>query len=348
MRYVIETLNLTKSFSHQGRLRDIFRRLEGSNILAVDGVTLKVREGEIFGLLGPNGAGKTTLIKLLSTLLLPSSGSANVFGYDIVQKDYAVRKFIGLVSSDERSFYWRLTGRENMNFFAALCKLSKKEMMRRCEDLFRLFGLNEVIDFRFDEYSAGMKQKFAIARGLLNKPKILFMDEPTRGLDPVAAATFYALIKKEIRNLFGCTIIITTNILSEAEELCDRIGIINHGKLITSGSIDDLKGTIHANSRHHLSIKNLSEHHLQIIKKINGVISLTNDLLSKDLKNNGIYRIGITTDNNKAILTEVFNFILQNNGEILSCNTEEISLEDIFHSFIQRSDAPKDFNGGVS
>lgn len=343
MRYVIETLNLTKGFSHQGRLRDIFRRLEGSNILAVDGVTLRVREGEIFGLLGPNGAGKTTLIKLLSTLLLPSSGSADVFGYDIVQKDYEVRKFIGLVSSDERSFYWRLTGRENMNFFAALYKLSKKETAHRCEELFKLFGLNEIIDFRFDEYSTGMRQRLAIARGLLNKPKILFMDEPTRGLDPVAAAAFHALIKKEIRNLFGCTIIITTNILSEAEELCDRIGIINHGRLITSGTIEDLRKTIHANSRYHLSVKNLSEGHLRMIKEINGVISLSNDL-----KADGISNIGITMDNKKLILTEIFKFILENNGEILSCIAEEISLEDIFHSFMQGSRALEQFNDEVS
>lgn len=308
----------------------------GSDIFAVDRINLKIREGEVFGLLGPNGAGKTTLIRMLATLLLPTSGKAAIFGYDVVQKDYEVKKLIGVVSSDERSFYWRLTGRENIHFFSALYNLSKKETAKQCDDLFELFGLTEVADFRFNEYSTGMKQRLAIIRGLLNRPRILLMDEPTRGIDPVAAETIHTLIKKEIRNLFGCTIIITTNILSEAEELCNSIGIIDHGKLLTAGDIKGLKEMLHSNLRYNLSVTDLSERHFGMIGEIKGVISL-----SRNGNHGSVSDIRITMDNQEEILTEVFRFILQNNGSILSCNREDTSLEDIFHFFTGRAETGK-------
>jgi len=207
----------------------------------VDGVDLLVRRGEVFGILGPNGAGKTTLIKILCTLILPTGGEARVNGFDVEKESGRVRESIGLVTTDERSFYWRLTGRQNLEFFASLHNFYSDDARNMVDELLGVVDLKYAADERFLNYSAGMKQRMAIARGLLNDPAVLFMDEPTRSLDPGAAQNLRNFIAEEIVRERGKTIFISTHNLEEAEELCDRVAIFDDGRIKVVGSPDELK-----------------------------------------------------------------------------------------------------------
>lgn len=197
-------------------------------VLAVDHVTLDVHRGEVFGLVGPNGAGKTTLIKMLSTLILPTAGSAQINGYDL-SDEIRVKASIGLVVGDERSFYWRLSCRDNLRFYAGLQNLSPAQAEQRIAELARLLGLDEFLDKRFDACSTGMKHRLALARGLLHDPQILFLDEPTKSLDPLAAAHFHETVRLLARH--GRTIFLVTHDLSEATELCQRVGVMLRGRV---------------------------------------------------------------------------------------------------------------------
>ncbi|MHB1390434.1 MAG: ABC transporter ATP-binding protein [Thermoleophilia bacterium] len=208
---------------------------------AVRDIDLSVSRGEIFGLLGPNGAGKTTLTKLLCTLILPSSGSASIAGYDLVKQQAKVKASIALISSEERSFYWRLTGRQNLDFFAALHGISKKEARRRIPEVLELVEMSDAADRAFQQYSTGMKQRLGLARGLLADPDIFFMDEPTKGLDPVATKQIHDFIKDELA-ANGKTVILATHHLVEAEHICDRVGILYSGEMKACGKVDELVG----------------------------------------------------------------------------------------------------------
>lgn len=185
LSFAIETINLCKKYSNKTAL-NIFSK-NRDEMLSVDNVNLSIKKGELCGLLGRNGAGKTTLIKMLSTLILPTTGAARVNNFDILTEDTKVRSSIGFISSDERSFYWRLTGKENLRFFASLQNIMPGEAGEKIEYFLSLVGLDGKGDVKFQNYSGGMKQRLAIARGVLHDPDILLMDEPTKGLDPCVA-----------------------------------------------------------------------------------------------------------------------------------------------------------------
>ncbi len=238
---VLQTSNLTKEFTKRRGLSSPRRFFEKQTVTAVTNVNLEVKRGEIFGLLGPNGAGKTTLTKMLCTLLLPSRGRAVVNGFDLVRQQVKVKSSIALVSSEERSFYWRLTGRQNLKFFAALYGLPRQLANERIPLLLEQVGMTEAADRRFNQYSTGMKQRMALARGLLADPDIFFMDEPTKGLDPVAVHKLHIFIKNELITQ-GKTVILATHHLAEAEEVCDRIGIMHGGEMKACGGIRELAG----------------------------------------------------------------------------------------------------------
>ena len=221
MSKAIETFDLTKRFPAQNRQWNLLRRSSGEDVLAVDSVTLSVERGELFGLLGPNGAGKTTLIKLLCTLVVPTSGEALVDGFNLADGE-SIRRHVGLVTGEERSFYWRLSGRENLKFYASLYDLTPSETESRVRQLSGLLELGEFLDLRFDRCSRGMKQRLALARGLLHDAEILFLDEPTKSLDPAAASRLRETIA-DLAHSQGHTVVLVTHQLSEAEELCDRI-----------------------------------------------------------------------------------------------------------------------------
>lgn len=245
MGYAIETYDLTKKFALQKGFTEFLMHPFGKNeITAVKKVNIKIRKGELFGVLGPNGAGKTTLIKLLCTLVLPTEGTAYVNGYNIAEDSGKVRESIGFITADERSFYWRLTGQQNLKFFASLHNFYSFDAQKRVNELLDIVGLKNRADDRFLSYSAGMKQRMAIARGLLNDPKVVFMDEPTKGLDPGAAQNLRGFIKERIVKEQGKTVFLSTHHLGEAEQLCDRIAIIDEGEIRVIGSPEELKSEL--------------------------------------------------------------------------------------------------------
>jgi ABC-2 type transport system ATP-binding protein len=242
LSYAIETLNLSKRFPLTKRYRElILNPFSHPETTALDNITISVSPGEVFGVLGPNGSGKTTLIKILSTLILPTTGKAFVNSMDVAANEKEIKKYIGYVVSDERSFFWRLTGRQNLCFFASLNNITAKDTDRKIKEIASLMGLEKELDNVFQNYSSGNKQKVAIARGLLTNPKILFLDEPTRNLDPVAAHTLRQFIKHTLVADSGKTVFIATNNMQETEEICDRVAFLQEGKVIKSGTIEEMK-----------------------------------------------------------------------------------------------------------
>ncbi|NUT99412.1 MAG: ABC transporter ATP-binding protein [Saccharothrix sp.] len=221
------------------RVRDLTRtyrkgRRKNEEVTALDGLSLDIPSHEVHGLLGPNGAGKTTLCKVLSTVLLPTGGSAEVFGLDVVARAHEVRPLIGIVFGGERGLYWKLTARQTLRYWAALYKIPDARAKTRTEDLLDRLGLAAKADDLVETYSRGMKQRLHLARGLIGDPKLILLDEPTTGMDPVAAHDFRALIG-ELR-AEGRTILITTHDMDEAEEVCDRVTLIDHGKVLATES----------------------------------------------------------------------------------------------------------------
>jgi ABC-2 type transport system ATP-binding protein len=208
-------------------------------IVAVDDVTFGIQEGELFGLLGPNGAGKTTTVKMLTTLLIPTSGAASVKGFDVVAQAEEVRRRIGFIFGGERGLYWRLSGVDNLRYFASLYSLDPDVTKKRIPYLLEMVGLNGRGDEKVQGYSRGMKQRLHVARTLLHDPAVLFLDEPTLGLDPVGAREFRQVIldlQSEKK-----TILLTTHYMFEADALCDRIAVINHGRIIALDTPAGLK-----------------------------------------------------------------------------------------------------------
>ena len=214
-------------------------RRKSLEIEAVRGIDFQVPEGELFGLLGPNGAGKTTTIKMLITLLIPTAGSARVLGLDVVEYAHEVRKRIGYVFGGERGVYERLSGYDNLRYFAELYGVPPGEQRRRIEYLLEVVGLKGREHERAEGYSRGMKQRLHVARGLLHDPDVIFLDEPTIGLDPVGARDVRATIASLTEA--GKTVLLTTHYMFEADALCDRIAVISHGRIVAEGTPTELK-----------------------------------------------------------------------------------------------------------
>jgi len=241
----ISVQNLVKRFPLSRGLTEILRRPFTPRLATVlDGLDLEVNRGEIFGLLGPNGAGKTTLLKILCTLVLPTTGSATVAGHDVVAAAGRVRQTIGYCLDTERSFYFRLTGRQNLAFFAALNNLESKQAAERIAELTEMLGLAAAVDKPFATYSKGMQQKLGLARALMTDPGVLLLDEPTKSLDPTAAAEFRRFLRKMLVDRFEKTILLVTHSLEDASECCDRIALMNQGRISLRGTWAEIQGTI--------------------------------------------------------------------------------------------------------
>ena len=216
----------------------VFRRTT-KEVVAVDDISFAVKQGELFGLVGPNGAGKTTTIKVLATLLLPNEGSARVLGHDVVKDADAVRRRIGFIFGGERGLYWRLSGIDNLRYFASLYHVDPDVTKNRIPYLLEMVGLEDRGEEKVEGYSRGMKQRLHVARTLLHDPQVLFLDEPTIGLDPVGAREF----RQVIRDLQSekKTILLTTHYMFEADSLCQRVGVINHGRIVALDTPEALK-----------------------------------------------------------------------------------------------------------
>jgi ABC-2 type transport system ATP-binding protein len=328
----IHTENLIKRFPRTSGYRDLLPFRKKQLVTAVEDVCLDIKEGEFFGLLGPNGAGKTTLIKLLCSLVLPTSGTAQVFGFDILKQEQAVKKLVGLVSAEERSFYWRLTGQENLQFFAALYHLGPHQSQQRIAQLLKLVGLDQEADVRFLNYSTGMRQKLAIARGLLSEPKVLFVDEPTRSLDPISAQSVRAFLKE--KSLTGkITVILATHNLNEAEQLCDRLAIMSHGKVIASGNVKELRNLFQTHEECRLQLRHFSEAAITGLKAVEGVFDCH---LTKDDEETITLEIKMT--NRSRVLPRILQIIIENGVEVVNCHLEGLPLEEIFTYALKNSE----------
>jgi ABC-2 type transport system ATP-binding protein len=233
MDTVIECLDVVRVFNSRSKL------MKKQEVKALNGLNLNIPRGIVFGLLGPNGSGKTTTIRILSTLLTPTSGQAKVLGFDCVKAANKVRGKIGLILGGDRGLYGRLTGEENLKYFAALNHLSREVSCKRLKEIIEMVGLTTASDRAVEQYSRGMKQRLHIARGLLTDPEVLFMDEPTIGLDPQGAQELRQLIPQLVQR--GKTILLTTHYMSEADELSSQVAIINRGKIIAMGTPSEIK-----------------------------------------------------------------------------------------------------------
>lgn len=249
---MIEVSNLRKTFKQNtanvSLLRSLFGRTPSIQVTALEDITFSVEEGRFYSLLGRNGAGKTTAIKILCTLLLPDSGSATINGFDVDRDSEKVRETIGVSIRGERSVYWRLSGRQNLEYFGELYGLSGTVLKKRVAEIGEIIDLTNRLDDFVERYSMGMKQRLAIGCALIHRPRVLLLDEPTIGLDAASAKQFRDFISHDLRDREKVTIIYTTHYMHEAEEMSDRIGIINHGRIVAEGTPSEIIGMVPGNS----------------------------------------------------------------------------------------------------
>ncbi len=282
---------------------------------AVDNISFRVASGEIFGLLGPNGAGKTTTIKMLTTLLEPTKGNAKIAGHDIIKEKNSVRQSIGIVFQDP-SLDDKLTGKENLIFHGMLYNLKKELMEERIKNVLKLVELEEKADVLVENYSGGMKRRLEIARGLMHMPKVLFLDEPTVGLDPQTRRKIWDYII-ELNKKHNTTIVLTTHYIEEADFLCSRVAFVDHGKIIALDTPEKLKNAMGGD---------------MISLKIEGVVekSIFNSI--KWIKHTSFVNdvFELTVENGEKRIPELLK-ILENKGiSVMSVNLRKPSLEDVF------------------
>src|SRR5438128_2142339 len=276
MSYAVETRDLTRIFAgKKKRRRKAGEEVDESvgPVTALDNVSLKIEEGELFGMLGPNGAGKTTLIKILATLLLPTSGQALVAGHDVSKDPFPIRQVINMVSGGETSGYGLLTARENIWMFSQFYGVPSKVSKARIDELMHAFGLWDKRDAKVRLISSGQRQKMNMIRGFVTEPDILFLDEPTLGLDVNAARTIREYVTNVVRGQEGKTVLLTTHYMSEADEMCDRIAIIDKGKILACDTPENLKRMIHTQTTFRLEVDPLQD--TSTFQRMDGVVNFS-------------------------------------------------------------------------
>ncbi|MFA7573106.1 MAG: ABC transporter ATP-binding protein [Lutispora sp.] len=313
MLETIKTQNLTKIF-----------KVKKKKIRAIQDINLSIQNGEIFVLLGPNGAGKTTFLKTISTLILPTYGDAWVNGYNIKKDEYKVRKSIGLSTGFERSFYYRLNGYQNLEFFGTLYGIKGKDLKERINFLLNLFNLEDAKDLKYMKYSTGMKKKLSLARALLHDPNVYIFDEPTSSIDPISA--------NEIRDIIlslkdkNKTIILSTHDMHEAELLADRIGILNKGNMLAVDKKENLKKVLKKEIIKVKIDKGISEDLIAqdgIKEKIN---------LFRKIKDD---EFEIEVENSSEVLDQLIEKLKNQDRKILTINVETPSIEEVFINFVR-------------
>jgi ABC-2 type transport system ATP-binding protein len=292
---------------------------------ALDGIDLAIKKNQIFGLLGPNGAGKTTLIYVLSTMILPTSGEARVLGYDVLKQGNEVRTRSGLVMGGT-SFYWDMNAREILEYYGRLYGLKRDFREKRKNELIKRLGIKSFENKSFANLSTGMRQKIAVAKGLINDPEVLFLDEPTAGLDVEVAADVRDFIMDMIQET-DMTVILTSHQMQEVEQMCKQVAIINKGKLVTKGGIPEIRKSLKIPDIIHLYLSDYSSAKLGVLKKVPGVlnygvsdglfISVDSGLKRMDAISRALGRKGIKIKDleiRKASLEEVFLSVVGRKG----------------------------------
>ncbi|HZY69733.1 MAG TPA: ABC transporter ATP-binding protein [Thermoplasmata archaeon] len=296
---------------------------------ALRGVDLEVPAGEIFGLLGPNGAGKTTLTKILATLLLPTSGTATVLGLDVAREALRLRPQIGLVLGGERGLYNRISARENLRYFADLYGVPVERRTGRIAEVLERVGLAEAADRRVEEYSRGMKQKLHIARGILHEPKVLFLDEPTIGLDPKSARETRKLIRGLVAE--GVTIFLTTHYMFEAEELCRQIAVLSKGRIVARDTVAGLRRLVGGDRTIEVEAYGFEDPEVHRIKLLPGVSRVVSEEFGPRLRLTLRLRTGELTP--ERLATE-----LPGHPE-LTVRERRTSLEDVYLDLVEEEAA---------
>lgn len=254
--------HVDKSFPSMHGFGAMLRTMTGQHIprrQVLFDLSLRVERGELFGLLGPNGAGKSTLLKLLATLTVPDRGRMTIDGIDVAAEPLEAKRRIALCASDERSFYFRLTARQNLEFFGALVGLSGKGLRKRIDECIERVDLTSHLDRRVGGFSSGMRVRLTVARALLGNPSVLFFDEPTRAVDPVHAEDLRRLIRRELVEKGGKTVILATNLLEEAWEVCDRVAVVNHGRIVAIGPPRELDDELGAVARYRVTLAEVDD-----------------------------------------------------------------------------------------
>ena len=313
--------NLVKKYRTSFSLKRFFGKRElVQETLALNDLSFSVNKGEIYGILGPNGAGKTTLIKVLATILLPDAGNIEVLGYELPRYESKVKEQIGLALGEyERTFQWRITGRQNLEFFSDLFGVPKQIAKGRIDETLALVGLQDKADKMFMEYSTGMKHKLAIARALLNDPKLLLFDEPTAGLDAKTSIEIGNLVRKLTKN--GATVVYTTHRLEEAGNLCDRIMILDKGKKIAEESPEKLKKLAQETEILQLELKEANDEIISKIKRIEGV---------KDVYSTAPRVLRIHCDAINGAVYPILDLIKSSGNRINQINSLTPTVEDVF------------------
>lgn len=314
----IRTEHLGRVYKIRNNRKEAFRELT-----ALQDVNLEVRRGELFGLLGPNGAGKTTLIKILTTLLAPTSGKASVAGFDVLAQAGEVRKRINMVSGGETSGYGLLTVRENLWMFAQFYGIESKEAHRRIDTLMEIVGMKDRLNTKSSDLSTGLRQKMNIVRGFLTDPEVLFLDEPTLGLDVGASRDVRAFIRRWMDENPQRTLLLTTHYMVEAEELCDRVAIINQGRVLACDTPDNLKRQLQKEAIFQVWVK---REHLLDEQAFTALAGLRHFHQTFE---NGSLRLELILDE-ESVLTSVLNRLVDSQATILRLEKRQPTLEDVF------------------
>jgi ABC-2 type transport system ATP-binding protein len=293
-------------------------------------VNIEVKVGELFGLLGPNGAGKTTLIKILTTLLSPSSGQASVAGYDVVKHPEEVRPRINMVSGGESSGYGLLTVRENLWMFAQFYGIPSKVANQRIKDLLAVVGLSDRLNTKSSDLSTGLRQKMNIVRGFLTDPEVLFLDEPTLGLDVGASRDVRGFIRTWVDENSDKTLLLTTHYMVEAEELCDRVAIINQGKVLACDTPARLKRDLQHDAIFRMEVSPLNGLGMEAFTRLPGVRQATQD----EQDGHTVLELVLAEED---VLAAVVNTMTSNDIHILNLQKREPTLEDVFVSLVGMS-----------
>jgi ABC-2 type transport system ATP-binding protein len=289
--------------------------------VAIEDMSLQIEPGRIVGLLGVNGAGKTTMIKMLSGLLEPTSGTFNIYGIDGVKNPKQIKKIVNIISGGERNIYWRLTARENLEYFGSLYNVPKRLLESRIKQLISLVGLSQSIDIPVERYSKGMKQRLQIARGLINDPKVIFLDEPTLGLDIAIAKELRSYVRDLAVNQ-GKSILLTTHYITEVEELCDNVYLIDKGRVIKEGSPKDLVKLAQLGMNISITVSKLTQSCIKDINDLSNKYNAIVELKEVDFETT----ISITVKEN--VTTQLLKILTEADILINDFSTAEPRLED--------------------
>lgn len=325
MDLAIHTEKLGRVYKIRGNKKE-----KGRELVALREVDLDVRRGELFGLLGPNGAGKTTLIKILTTLLAPTSGTAHVAGFDVASEPEKVRPRINMVSGGESSGYGLLTVRENLWMFAQFYGIPNKVANQRIEELLKIVHLEDRINTKSSELSTGLRQKMNIVRGFLTDPDVLFLDEPTLGLDVEAGRDVRTFVRGWVDKNPDRTLLLTTHYMVEADELCDRVAIINGGQVLACDTPANLKHQLQSDVIYRMEVSPLNGLKSETFEQLNGVRKVTHE--ARD--GSSVLELILAEDD---ALGSVVNTLTSKDIHILNLQKREPTLEDVFVNLVGKS-----------